>query len=54
VGHPREQIALSPPAAAHSLNEAVQKKRMSQSVLFLDSSRRSASTAHFPSGGLHP
>jgi hypothetical protein len=43
-----------PPAVAHSLNEAVQKKRMSQSVLFLDSSRRSASTAHFPSGRLHP
>jgi hypothetical protein len=38
VSHPREQIAFLPPAVAHSLNEAIQRERMSQSVLFLDSS----------------
>jgi hypothetical protein len=43
----------SPPAVAHSLNEAMQEKT-SQSVLFLDSSRRSVRTAHFPNGRLHP
>jgi hypothetical protein len=39
-----------PSAIAHS----PQGKRMSQPVLFLDSSRRGAGTAHFPSGRLHP
>ena len=35
MSHSREQIAL-PPAVAHSLNEAMKEKRMSQPVLFLD------------------
>ena len=28
MSHPREQAVLSPPAVAHSLNEAIQRKRM--------------------------
>ena len=59
AGHGDEQRATHesrlpfPPAVAHSLNEAIQGNT-SQSVLFLDSSRRSARTAHFPSGRPHP
>jgi hypothetical protein len=41
ASHSREQIAFPPCAVAHSLNEAIQEKRMSQSVLFLDSSQGS-------------
>jgi hypothetical protein len=37
----RENRLHFPPAVAHSLNEAMQEKRMSQPVLFLDSSQGS-------------
>jgi hypothetical protein len=39
ASHPREKIVF-PPAAAHSLNEAI-RTETSQSVLFLDSSQGS-------------
>jgi hypothetical protein len=40
-----------PPAVAHSLNEAMKEKRMSQSVLFLDSSQAFDSRWVPPVGG---
>jgi hypothetical protein len=57
ASHPREQIALFPPAVAHPLNESIQEKTSHLFYFWIavDAARAaSACTAHFPSGRIHP